>query len=520
MQNLKEFAKSFIVSELDNESMHALELNAAAIGISSAQLMENAASAVAGFIRGEFPSGKNILFFCGTSGNGGDGFAAARMLSTRYNVSIIALGAKESIKKSSVLSNFNAVSQSPFIDLYYYVNLDSAEINSLMSKSDVIVDAIFGTGFTGELKGIYKESVIKINNSKKPIIAVDVPSGFSDNGSKLAVNATYTITLHRMKHNLKSFKAAGKIIVADIGIPIDAEIFTGPGDLYKASKPRSDFASKNDLGRLLIIGGSATYHGAPTHAMLAAYSTLSSLRVGAGYAVTFVPKSVVNAVRTHSQNLIIRPLGIKNIAFTSELKGEIDKATAIAIGMGVGTSTSAQNAVVKIIKYALSSNKKVVADADAIKAIPYLSISKELSKNMVVTPHDKEFYALSGIKLEHEAESTMLARAVAASQVSKKLGMTVLLKGHNTVITNGTSLKINRARSSNLATMGSGDILTGIISGYAAQDINIFEAACAGAYLHSQAGELLEIEKGNHTIASDIVEAIPKILMGFDRRHE
>ncbi|MGC8710680.1 MAG: NAD(P)H-hydrate dehydratase [Candidatus Micrarchaeia archaeon] len=518
MQNLKEFAKSLIPNELSAEEMKAVELNCVAMGISSVQLMENAGSAVASVIKSKFKGSRSILFFCGTGGNGGDGFAAARMLSSEYDVNIIVLGAKGSIKSGAALSNFNAVSNSPFVKLYYYIEMDGNEVDSLLSKSDVVVDAIFGTGFEGELKGIYKEAVLKINNSGKHVISIDIPSGFSQQGFKLTINAEYTVILHKMKLNMELCKGVGKAIVADIGIPLDAEAFTGPGDLFIGSKPRSDFASKKDLGRLVIIGGSSTYHSAPKHAMLAAYNTLSSLRVGAGYAVTFVPKHVLNAVRAQSPNLIVRPLGSSSIAFTNELKSEIDKSTAVAIGMGIGTNPDAQVAALKTIKYALSKGKKVVVDADGIKALANAGIDRSACKNIVVTPHDKEFFALTGISLEHESKDSMLDRAVAAFNAAKKLGMTILLKGHNTIITNGQSLKINLSHASDLATMGSGDVLTGIIGGYAARGASPFEAACAGAYLHSQVGELLAIEKGNHIIASDIASAIPKILINFDRR--
>jgi len=507
MQNLKVFANEKPISA---EEMHAIELNCSYLGISAMQLMENAGSAVANFIRNNLKKG-NILFFCGTGNNGGDGFAAARMLSKDYNVEIIIVGDKE-IKQGPALSNFHAISQSPFVKIYYYIDLDKEEVNSIIKKSDLIVDAIFGTGFRGELKGIYKEAVLAINNSGKTIIAIDLPSGFSKE-SKLYVKASYTITFHRIKEGMNVLK---NVIVKDIGIPIDAELFAGPGDLYLASKPINIYTSKRERGMLVIIGGSKVYHGAPIHALLSA-SSIASLRTGAGYTVLYVPNSILDVVRKLSQNQIVRPAGEDYISFTDELKRDIDKAQAIAIGMGITKEKQAQDACQKIVSYALSNGKKVVADADAISAIAGMLSAKHTdTANLLITPHDSEFYQFSGVKLRHE-DSNIFDRIETAKKVAKEKKINILLKGHNTIITNGEKVKINRSNAVNLSTMGTGDVLSGIIGAFAATGNDLFEAAVAGAYLHSKAGEVLAMEKGNHIIASDLIDKIPKILSGFDK---
>jgi len=508
MQNLKVFANAKPISA---EEMHAIELNCSSIGISTAQLMENAGSAVANFIRENFKKG-NILFFCGTGNNGGDGFVAARMLSRDYNVEIIIVG-KEEIKQGPALSNFHAISKSPFVKIHHYVDLDKEELNSIIKKSDLIVDAIFGTGFRGELKGIYKEAVLAINNSGKKVVAIDVPSGFSKE-SKLYVRANYTITFHRIKEGMDALR---NVIVKDIGIPIDAELFAGPGDLYLASKPISIYASKRERGMLVIIGGSKVYHGAPIHALLSA-SSIAALRTGAGYAVLYVPNAILDVVRKLSQNQIVRSVGEDYISFTDELKRDIDKAQAIVIGMGITKEKQAQDACQKIVSYALSNGKRVVADADAISAIAgMLGGAKRIdTTNLLITPHDSEFYQFSGLKLRHE-DSNIFDRIETAKKVAKEKGVNILLKGHNTIITNGEKIKINRSNVHNLSTMGTGDILSGIIGAFAAMGNDLFEAAVAGAYLHSKAGEVLAMEKGNHIIASDLIDKIPKIMSEFDK---
>jgi len=507
MQNLKVFANAKPISA---DEMHAIELNCSSLGIGAAQLMENAGSAVANFIKENFKKG-NILFFCGTGNNGGDGFVAARMLSRDYNVEIIIVG-KEEIKQGPALSNFHAVSKSPFVKIHYYIDLDKEEVDSIIKKSDLIVDAIFGTGFRGELKGIYKEAVLAINNSGKKVVAIDVPSGFSKE-SKLYVRANYTITFHRIKEGMDALR---NVIVKDIGIPIDAELFAGPGDLYLASKPISIYASKRERGMLVIIGGSKVYHGAPIHALLSA-SSIAALRTGAGYTILYVPNAILDVVRKLSQNQIVRPAGEDYISFTDGLKRAIDKAEAIAIGMGITKEKEAQDACQKIVNYALSNGKRVIADADAISAITDMLGAKRIdTTNLLITPHGSEFYQFSGLNLRHE-DSNIFDRIEAAKKIAKEKGINILLKGHNTIITNGEKIKINRSNTPNLSTMGTGDVLSGIIGAFAAMGNDLFEAAAAGAYLHSKAGEVLAMEKGNHIIASDLIDKIPKIMSEFDK---
>ncbi len=503
MQNLKEFAsKEKTVSQ---EEMHAIELNSYSIGISPIQLMENAGNAVASFIMENFRP-KNVLVFCGTGSNGGDGLVAARLLSKYCNVSIILMG--KQIKGDAALSNFYAVSSLRSVKLQYYEDLDKEKIMEEIKKSDIVVDAIFGTGFKGELSGIFKEAVNLINSYANRVIAVDMPSGFSKE-SKLYVNASYTITFHKLKEGMEKLD---NVIVKDIGIPIEAELIAGPGDVYKALKPISEFVSKRERGTLIIIGGSKVYHSGPTHSLLSA-SALGSLRVGAGYVYLYVPHSILNPVRSISSNQIVKPLGSNYISFSEELKKEIERAQAVAIGMGITKEKPAQQACLKIVKYALSKGKKIIVDADGISAISNI----KGNKNILVTPHDKEFYRFSGTKLEHESEGNIYERIKVAMKVAREKEVIVLLKGHNTIITDGKNVKINMAKASNLSTMGSGDVLSGIIGGFAAMGSSLFDAAVAGAYLHSKAGEVLKIEKGNHIIASDIIDVLPKLLVEFDK---
>jgi len=164
--------------------------------------------------------------------------------------------------------------------------------------------------------------------------------------------------------------------------------------------------------------------------------------------------------------------------------------------MGITKEKEAQDACQKIVNYALSNGKKVIADADAISAITDMLGAKRIdTTNLLITPHDSEFYQFSGLKLRHE-DSNIFDRIEAAKKIAKEKGINILLKGHNTIITNGEKIKINRSNTPNLSTMGTGDVLSGIIGAFAAMGNDLFEAAAAGAYLHSKAGEVLAMKRG------------------------
>ena len=235
--------------------------------------------------------------------------------------------------------------------------------------------------------------------------------------------------------------------------------------------------------------------------------------MGAGYAVLLVPEKIKDLSRKVSPNLIVKPFGNETIGEGDfeEVKTQIEKSDSIAIGMGIGRSEESLEMARKIIDYAVSKGKKLVVDADAIYAI---GKAARLNKNVAVTPQEKEFVQLYG-----EEESKELNERVSqAVALANSIGATVVAKGHTTIITNGKLLRLNTAETSALATMGTGDVLSGIIAGYAATGAVMLDACAAGVYLHSRAGDLLALEKGTHIIAEDLIDIIPKIIKAYDKR--
>ena len=286
----------------------------------------------------------------------------------------------------------------------------------------------------------------------------------------------------------------------------------GVKDLRLAARPRHVYSNKRDNGRILIIGGSSRFHGAPVLVSNAAYMTLAAMRVGTGYAVTCVPKSILSPVRKLSPNLIVRPLSGENLNSRDlqELKGEAQRANCIVMGPGLGRSRATVKTIARLIAYCLKLEKRLLIDADAILAVR--SLRGRLGRNVLLTPNDREFRMLSRAGLVDRE-----MRIDAVKRLANKLGANVLLKGHVTIISDGKRVKLVEPRTTTLATMGTGDVLSGIIGGYMTRNGNAFVSAVAGAYLQARIGDLLYKEKGYHAIATDVLDYIPRILKKYDR---
>ncbi len=270
-------------------------------------------------------------------------------------------------------------------------------------------------------------------------------------------------------------------------------------DLDSASIKRDLFSDKNRSGRILIIGGSSDYHGAPVLALNSAYQSLAALRSGAGYVKAMVPRSILGNARSLSPNTVIQELGSTSIIFNDKVRKEIERAQVIAIGMGIGRKSIPVTK--RIIEFALKRGKKVIVDADAIPAVRGI----KAPENLLITPHDGEFQRLTG---KNPSTKDLGTRIEECSKAARKINAIILLKGHYTIITDGKKIKVNRAETAALATMGTGDVLSGIIAGYAAIGNDLFTAAVAGAYLHSRIADKLAKRKVRNIIATDVIDNI------------
>ncbi len=467
--------------------------------------MENAGRSVADEITARFGKGSAVIIYGGTGRNGGDGMVAARHLAGRgFKVSYRLVGNEDAISDSSVLQNWRALKA-----MSTTIKIDEHRDSSGMSESDsdVVVDALLGTGVKGKLRQPILRAVEVINGSGGFKVAVDVPTGIdSDTGEVLgeAVRANLTVTLHAMKNGLlKAKEFCGEIKVADIGIPPEAAMIAGPGDVEAVAMQRSPEAHKGQFGRLLVIGGSEVFSGAPTLVAMAAY------RTGTDLVFVAAPEKTAQAISSISPNLITIKLPGENLAplHVRLLRDQIDKATALAVGPGLGLNRQTISAVRKLVTLAHQSKKPLLLDADGLKALGVIR-KKIFDSPTVVTPHGGEFQAISGKPPSRDLK----VRSNDVKDFASRSGAVVLLKGHTDVISDGVHVKLNSTGNPGMTVGGTGDVLSGIVAGLMAQGVDGFRAAVAGAFVNGAAGDFAQERYGYHLTPTDLLEHIPKVM--------
>jgi NAD(P)H-hydrate epimerase len=488
------YLKKYLPEYLTSEDMAAIDENASTLGIPGLVLMENAGAGTARITKENHKvDGKKVVIIAGTGNNGGDGCVAARhLLNQGASVCVILLGQPDDIRTHEAKTNWTILSALDVgIKVVTAKNPSDLELlKKEMKSSDIIIDAILGTGIKGSLREPIATAVQIMNESGKPVIAIDTPTGLDPSTGEVkgaTIKAELTVTFHRMKKGLVDRKEyTGKVHVCDIGIPVEAELFTGPGDVRRVVKPRNPYSHKGDYGYVLIIGGSSVYSGAP------ALAAMASLRTGAGLAISGVPGSASSVVKSYSPDIIVHPLegdtlSKSNIPYIENL---LEKVDALIIGPGLGLAPETVDAVGEILRLSKVKKLPTLIDADAIKALKDgLEVLRD--GNFLLTPHTGEFEIISGFKVPNKWKE----RVETCIEFAKENRCTLLLKGHETVITDGKRLKINRTGNPAMATGGTGDVLSGI---------------------HGKAGDLAYEEKGFHIVASDLLDKIPVILKHFD----
>jgi NAD(P)H-hydrate epimerase len=489
---------------ITSRHMRALELNAEYFGVSRLQLMENAGHDVAIEIASRFETDKSVAVFCGLGGNGGDGFVIARHLSSLgFKVKVILAGKGKDITDKAALQNFEALQSLkdaiPIHEVY-----DSTLIPKI--TSDIVVDALLGTGAKGKLRPPALQLVKKMNAMRAFRVAVDVPTGVdSDTGEILdeAVKAHLTITFHRVKKGLeKARDFVGELIVKSIGLPREFEKFAGPGDVLMVTKSRPSESHKGDFGRLLVVGGSETFSGAP------AFVALAALRTGVDLAYVAAPEKTAYAIASLSPDLITIKLEGEHLApeNVSVLKSHMETVNAVALGPGLGLHPETKKAVKILIEAVERAGKPLLLDADGLKA--FAGFKRKLSVPVVLTPHAGEYAVLTGERLSEDLKE----KSSRVHRTAVELGAVLLLKGPVDIIADEKGLKLNFTGNPGMTVGGTGDVLSGIVGAFLAQQADPFEAAVAGAFVNGAAGDLVFKEKGFHMVASDLLQWIPQVL--------
>lgn len=481
-------------------------------------LMDNAAQAVAEAVHEALTAleGERVVIFCGGGNNGGDGLGAARWLQS-YGVSVRAFVVGAAL---DAVQGDAAVELAMFTKAGGRVEALSTEDDWVLaelaaSKADVLVDALLGTGFHGELEGDVLRACELLNKSEKYILAVDIPTGVNaDNGavSEQAVRADHTVTMALVKTGLLLYPGreyCGDIELADISMPVklvedyQSDKYRLTDEIVRELLPlRKANAHKGDAGRVVICAGSPGYTGA------AALASDAAVKAGAGLVSLYTPLSsrdvlAIKLTEVMVHGLLERMPGILGGGAASDVASSAEAADVLAIGPGLGTSESTQEAVRTILQ---KITTPVVIDADALTALAgHTEILAAMQAQKVLTPHPGEMARLTGLEIaEIEAD-----RINVAKKYAEEWQAIVVLKGAPTVIgcPNGT-VYVNSTGNSSLATGGSGDVLTGIIAGLAAQEISLQEAAICGVYLHGLAAELTGIDIG--LAAGELAALLPQ----------
>ena len=469
------------------EEIRVLDINASYLGVRTIELMEHAGEAVAKTILDSHRPGSNVAFICGKGNNGGDGFVAARHLKTTMRPEVFLVEPESEI--TSDVSKVNLERVRNLVNPFEYF---------APASHDVIVDAMLGVGLQGRPRQPYPKYIGITNKSTKPVVSVDVPSGWP---SELQVHPDMTVTFHAPKVGMNE-KNSGRIVVADIGIPVDAERFCGPGEFSLLPRRRKD-SHKGDAGRVLwIVGG--PYTGAP------AFTGIAAMRSGVDLAFVATPESAATAVAIYSPNIIVKPLAGEvlvpgHVPDLLALSKEVD---CVAIGPGLGAAPETTEAVESLIA---RIDKPMVIDADAI-AVCGRRPKILKGRSGVITPHAGEFKKLTGKALPKEDLET---RSRMVKDAAAKLKMTVLQKGPIDVISDGRFLKLNRTGNDAMTVGGTGDVLTGIVSGLIAQKATPFAAARIGAFTAGVAGDLAFDEKSYGLLATDVIEKVPFVLRRY-----
>jgi NAD(P)H-hydrate epimerase len=474
---------------LTPQEMTAADQAAMLAGHPGTILMENAGSAVARAVRARW-SPRPVAILCGPGNNGGDGLVAARHLAEAgWPVTVALLEALDALKGDA--AHHAALWQGDVLPMS----------PSVVEGAELVIDAIFGAGLARPVEGMAAATLKAALDRGVPICAVDVPSGV-DGGSGdvrgTAVPADCTVTFFRKKpgHLLLPGRAlCGDLIVADIGIPESVLATVKPhayentqaGWLSRFPWPRLD-GHKYVRGHAVILGGEVMTGAARLSAMAAA-------RIGAGLVTLAAPRSAWEVYAAALTSIMVQP--IKDERAFGDLLSDARK-NAIAIGPGAGVSNTTRAHVLT----ALATQRAVVLDADALTAFTDkpTTLFHAIHGPCVLTPHEGEFGRL------FDRAGDKLARTRRAAQRS---GAVVLLKGADTVIAAPDGrVAINSNAPPDLATGGTGDVLTGMITGLLAQGMDAFDAACAAAWIHGAAAAA----HGPGLIAEDLPTLIPAVL--------
>ncbi len=512
---------------LNSDEMKQVEQYTAKYGLSYQRMMENAGAACARNIRNEIEKEKNlkrnVAVVCGKGNNGGDGFVVARKLSENgYNVCVIMAAGYPTSQEATYM--YKLIIDMNIATVWY--DADRAKAVQTIRNADVIVDAVFGFSFYGNISAELKYLFDEMSGAKGLKFAIDVPSGvYCDSGfnDPACFKADYTIAISSLKpaHIMHpASECCGDIIIANIGIPeesyklVSDSLYThNRVEVSNLFSERSSISHKGTFGHLLCICGSKCMVGAPVLAGTAA------LRSGAGLITMAFPESAYMPIANKLTEALMMPLpetgeGTLSAAAVDKILASLHKYTAVVIGCGMGVNADTKAVVRAVLAH---SKVPVLVDADGINIIAEdISILRSASCDVILTPHPKEMSRLCGKSVELiETDRVGTARDFAAQS-----GAYIALKGANTVVAQPHSKKayVNASGNSGLAKGGSGDVLSGLMGGLLAQGFAPLNAATAAVYIHGYTAEgVSEKMSKSGMLPGDVASELAYSMRAFEK---
>ncbi len=462
-------------------------------GVPSSQLMEAAARALAEAVAGLNPQGP-VRVLCGKGNNGGDGEIAARLLA----------GMGFEVEAAAIFGD-----EVP------------ADLDAWLAGSGAVVDAIFGTGFSGAPREPAAAAIAAINRCGAPVLACDIASGVDASSGEIAgvaVEADLTVSFHAAKLGQRIAPGkwhTGELRVVPIGIPAGAPPQPAGGTIDPAVlallPSRGPRSTKFSSGQVTIAGGSRGLTGAVRMASVAA------IRAGAGYATVAVPADLQDVFAVGQPEVMSRGCpggdGCLVPASAKAVLGAFERAAAGALGPGLGRDPGSVELVREVVT---EIEAPLVIDADGLNAFAGdLDLIAARTAPTVLTPHAGEL----GRLLERDSEEIGAHRLAAAREAAAASGAVVVLKGDDTIVSDGERVGVNSISAPGLATAGSGDVLSGIIAALLARGLEPFAAACAAVLAHARAGRdaAERIGAPESVIAGDVIESIPSGLRAAGR---
>ncbi len=481
-------------------------------GIMEELLMENAGEALYFVILKEFGvQGKKFVVLCGIGNNGGDGFVVARKIHSNGGaVKVFVLGDQDKFKGAAKV-NLDIVSRLP-IEMR---QAKSAELIKMDAKDcDVIVDAIFGTGLTRDVGGLYRDVIELVNGSGKRVFSADIPSGVQGDTGKVkgvAVRADYTVAFGLPKLGnilFPGYDLCGRLYVTYISFPpsmyetdsMKVEINCPP-----KLPPRDQNGHKGNFGEVLFVAGASCYFGAPY------FAALSFMKAGGGYSRLAAPESMTPFIANKGSEIVVVPqketasggISLENKGALLELA---DKMDMVVLGPGLSMEEETQQLARELAR---EINKPLLVDGDGITALCRdLQIIKQRKAQTVLTPHLGEMSRITGMTVS-EIDTNKID---ILQRTAKELHATIVLKGaHSLIGYPDERVFINMSGNPGMATAGSGDVLTGTIGAMIGLGLSVWDGARKGVFIHGLSGDLAAADKGEDGItAQDILDYLPR----------